>query len=105
MRPEKTMSNSWTLYPHPGKFEEEHESVPYFWESVLDGADDEAGPYLFAKIAQQDREKFPELGETFGLSMYEDDFGFVHADWYETESEYEDALARAEDVEDDGEGY
>ena len=98
------MSN-WTLYPHPGKFEGEHESVPYFWESVLDGADDEAGPYLFAKIEQRDREKFPELGETFGLSMYETDSGFVHADWYETESEYEDALSRAEDVEDDGEGY
>ena len=64
----------------PGKFEGERRYVPYFWEQYLDGgADKDDGKYLYFKITEEDKKKFPELKQQRRkvIKIWEDDVGFV----------------------------
>jgi hypothetical protein len=85
-----------TIIHDPGKFEGEHISVPHFWDLVLDGKDEEVydGDTLvsFIVIDSDDRAQFPDLTE-YGLLLWEDSQGFVRAQWFDTEIEYQTALS------------
>lgn len=66
----------------PGKFEGEMLYAPYFYGIMLDGFSDESGsteegtPDVF-EVSEQDRMRFPELGATKRLHLYESEQGFV----------------------------
>ena len=84
----------------PGKFEGEHISVPYFWDFAMEsGGQDVYGSdetlYSFFVIDSDDRAKFPDLTE-YGICLYESDQGFVNAVWFDTQAEYEKAIADLE---------
>lgn len=94
----------------PGKFEAEMLYVPYFWELGLDGAwtEDVDGVYFFI-IDADDRAKFPELGEAYGIAITANDSGFVSGTLLENEMKYAMALldcecAESEQAEYDTEG-
>jgi hypothetical protein len=77
----------------PGKFEGEMLYTPDFWESGLDGAwSEDVDNVYFFQIDAEDRVRFPELGEAYGLALSESDTGFVSATILETKEKYDMAL-------------
>jgi hypothetical protein len=94
-----TGSTRDTIIHDPGKFEGEHVSVPHFWEQTLDGCTDEVFAddiqYSFIVIDDDDRAQFPDLKE-YGLVVYEDSQGFVHALWFDSKEQFEETRAELE---------
>jgi hypothetical protein len=73
-----------------GKFEAEMLYVPYFWDSGMNGfADEDISNVWFFRVDADDRRKFPEIGDIYGLSLWESEQGFVYCSEYETEAEYD----------------
>lgn len=82
----------------PGKFEGEQPWCPYFYEGVLAGGDeplwsdpDGGGAADGVTIDQDDRDNFPELGDSYGAILHTRSDGFVQCTLYDTQSEYEAA--------------
>lgn len=67
----------------PGKFEGEETYVPYFWNQVLDGFHEEVGrgdsSVARIEISDEDRQKFPALGNAKYILLEESDQGFVYS--------------------------
>jgi len=62
----------------PGKFEGEAPYVPYFWEKMLDGCeDDDDGFVVTFEVTPGDIAIFPELKEGAFIYLAEGDNGFV----------------------------
>lgn len=84
----------------PGKFEGEPAWAPYFWDLGLDGgASEDCGPCQFFILTQGDRERFPDLADTYGIGLEESEQGFVYSEVYETLGQYHEAVDRAEESE------
>lgn len=67
----------------PGKFENEMIYAPYFWESSLNGIQDNIRfdgdvPVDIFYPDKQDLKQFPELQGVKSVEVWEDDQGFVH---------------------------
>jgi hypothetical protein len=81
---------------NPGKFEGEYAYVPYFWDAILEGSEDEtiddAGQTVsIVLVSDEDRAEFPQLlNGVYAVALSERDNGFV--DCHEFKSE--DALDR-----------
>lgn len=72
----------------PGKFEGEDSRVPVLWNDCLDGfSDHDINGSFYITTPGEDH---------YGVSLYEDMNGFVHATWYATEQDYQTALDRDE---------
>jgi len=67
----------------PGKFEGEETYVPYFWDMVLEGFHEEVGrgdsSVARIEISNEDRAKFPALGNAKYILLEESDQGFVYS--------------------------
>jgi hypothetical protein len=73
----------------PGKFEGEMLYVPYLWEKSLDGCGDfDFGNIQGFVIEDSDRKLFPELADTFAISLMETDSGFVNSRHFATAEEW-----------------
>jgi hypothetical protein len=94
----------WTLdqskvIRNPGKFEGEMYFVPALWDSALNGLyDHDAGNVFFFELDENDKDRFPELAEDFGLALEESEQGFVTCTVFETEEEYQKARVRCEET-------
>jgi hypothetical protein len=98
-----------------GKFEGEPRYVPYYWDiSMEQGQDDEVyfnenePLYLFFVVTDEDKVKFPELADIYGICLYETEQGFVNSCIYGTSQDYNAELERmefeaAEEIEEEGE--
>jgi len=68
---------------NPGKFEGEETYVPYFWDMVLEGFHEEVGrgdsSVARIEISDEDRTKFPVLGNAKYILLEESDQGFVYS--------------------------
>ena len=67
----------------PGKFEGEPVYVPFFWEYMMDGGEDEFYEYnghtiSVFKINSIDTKFFPGLSEYSEVHIWEDDLGFAN---------------------------
>ena len=86
----------------PGKFEGEHLSIAYFWECAMEGdtitAWDGTTPIFFFPITTSDLELFPDLKDRYGLALYETESGFVNSVWFESLTEYNEALDNPNEV-------
>jgi hypothetical protein len=80
-----------------GKFQGEMIYVPYMWRRCLDGmyAEDIANVF-FIPFDDDDRAAFPEIGTTYGIALKESDNGFVYGIEYETQADYNKAVAHGE---------
>lgn len=87
----------------PGKFERQSVYVPYFYASYLDGGSTELiGIWMIFEVSHDEREAFPELGETTWIVLREDDQGFVHAATYQHDPRPE---LEAEEADDNADPY
>ena len=84
---------AFDIIREPGKFEGELEIVPKMWDIALEGfgADVYVGDtlYSFVTLMSVDLDPTPEL---FGACLWERSDGFVCAEWYSTEAEYDAAI-------------
>jgi hypothetical protein len=68
----------------PGKFEGERDYAPFFYELMLHGCCDfvgDDGEICVFSVDNEERERFPELGDRQKIAFYERDDGF----WTEVE--------------------
>lgn len=62
----------------PGKFEGESDYLPMYWDAYLMGmCDDDDGEVLTFEVTADDKARFPTLGQTKQVRLYEDEQGFV----------------------------
>ena len=71
------------LTARPGKFEGEPIYSPYFYELMMDGMADETiyeGDLMIEifRVDEPDRAIFPELKDVYGVSMSNDENGFIY---------------------------
>lgn len=90
-------TNEHGIITQPGKFQGEMRYIPDFWSQGLDGcATEDIGTAYFFKVTDEDRSKYPELADVYGIAVEEDSQGFVHSAHYETASLYNVAVNQAE---------
>ena len=99
--------NKHGIIKSPGKFESEMLYVPYFWDGIMDGGGDEQvldgeTPVDFVMFSDEDLELFPEIGDAFGIALWESDQGFVNSRHFDTEEEYNEALEELQQAEEEG---
>lgn len=87
-----TVDESSGVIQSLGKFEREMLYVPAMWMD----ADPVAGSVYGVVFDEADRKEFPEIGETYGMLMEETEQGFVNATEFDTQEEYDAAVARIE---------
>jgi len=85
----------------PGKFEGEMLYVPYLWDGIMEGGGDQTvydgdTPVDFVQFTDEDLELFPEIGDAFGIALWESDTGFVNTREFNNEDEYNDAIEKVE---------
>ena len=80
----------------PGKFEGEQIYSPYYYGQILEGGGAEEfyfgegePAYSLIIVSAEDREIFPEIGQTFGFCCWETEQGFWNCIPLETKAEYD----------------
>jgi hypothetical protein len=67
----------------PGHQEGNMIYVPYYYDMVMKGEDEEVEygpddkPYSFFKVVDEDLQEFPELEDIYGIMLWTSDQGFV----------------------------
>jgi hypothetical protein len=88
----------------PGKFEGEPDYVEYFYEIILDGSlmgeefdFGEGEVYTLIILTKEDKQKFPEIADIYGICLTNSTSGFVGHIKYDTKEEYDSELANLEE--------
>lgn len=88
----------------PGKFEGEPEWLESMWEEISGLADPEnefttgEGFFVAVELLPEDKEKWPNVSEEFGVILSEDSQGFVHAELYADEKDFREAVEELQEV-------
>lgn len=102
--------NGYQLTDHgtirgPGKFEGEWFPALFYYDAWNAGAADAEFDFggdgivdavAFFVVSDDDRRCVPELADTYGCALHNDDQGFISAAWYETKAEYDAAMDKCE---------
>lgn len=78
----------------PGKFEGELEIVPRMWDIVLEGLSSDVmiGEQIYSFVCLLAIDE--PVDELYGAMLWEDNNGFVHSKWFETEDEYKQQMEK-----------
>jgi len=84
-----------------GKFQMEMLYVPFYWDAGMNGcASEDTGRVWFFEICTDERAAFPELGSAFGVSIFQDDNGFIYGTIHETQKAYERMIDKVNESQD-----
>ena len=87
----------------PSKFEGEWFPTIYYYDAWNSGAADAEFDFggdglvdcvAFFVVSSDDVRCVPELADTYGCALHNDDQGFITAAWYGTKAEYDAAVAK-----------
>lgn len=82
-----------------GKFQSEPAYTVYFWDQFLNGCfDEDTAGSLFFIVTDEDRTEFPELTETYGIAISENNNGFVDSYRLKTQKEYDEAVKNCNEL-------
>lgn len=89
--------NRYGLITTPGKFENRHIAVPYFYELSRYGyADDMVylynNQYFIFILTKKHKKLFPDLKDAYAVVVYETEPGFVDAEYFRDKRELREFL-------------
>ena len=85
----------------PGKFEGEPDWVEELWELSLDGSWGDGIPlydeyYMVMELSDDDKARWPDLSDAYGVILHETSNGFVDAEIYDNKKDYTEAVSELE---------
>jgi len=100
-REQFTVNDEDEIQTH-GIFYQEHISIPYFWESAMNGDAVDLvyndGTLYFMTIGDSDLEVFPELKDRYGLCLYQHENGYIYSVWFDTRADFIEAQSNPDEM-------